>query len=495
MNLENIFDKLSPSEKKQLYEYLRQLDETQAVSRAQVGFMDFVRLVWPSFVLGRHHAIMAAAFEQIANGTLKRLIINLPPRHSKSELSSYLFPAWFLGKYPHKKVIQASNTAELAVRFGRKVRNLIATDTYQRVFPGTKLTQDSRAAGRWDTAVGGEYFAIGAEGTISGRGADLYVIDDPHSEKEALMAPNDPEIFDKVYEWFTSGPRQRLQPGGAICIIMTRWGARDLTGRVLGSGSAAWKVIELPAIMPSGVPLWPEFWPIEELLAVKEDIPPQKWSAQYQQRPVSEEVAIVKPGSWQRWKDRKLPKMDFIIQSWDTALLTTERSNASACTTWGVFTPNEDSKTQHIMLLDALEAKLDFVELKRRAMGEYRHWKPDCLIIEAKAAGSPLIDELRSQGLPVVDFTPTRGQSKLARINAIADLFSSRIVWAPEGNNYDRVIQQMSEFPHGDADDLVDTTTQALLRFRAGGFVRLASDFDDEKNKKLTARFNHPEYY
>jgi len=169
----------------------------------------------------------------------------------------------FLGKFPNKKVIQTAHTAELAVGFGRKVRNLVDQEAYSNIFPGMGLQSDSKAAGRWATNQGGDYFAIGVGGAVTGKGADLLIIDDPHSEQEATLADTSPEIYDKVYEWYTSGPRQRLQPGGAIVIVMTRWSKRDLTGQVVKSsitrGGEEWEVIEFPAILPSGDPLWPEF--------------------------------------------------------------------------------------------------------------------------------------------------------------------------------------------------------------------------------------------
>jgi hypothetical protein len=174
--------------------------------------------------------------------------------------------AWFLGRAPEKKVIQTAHTAELAVGFGRKVRNLVGDTSFQEVFPGTKLRQDSKAAGRWNTNAEGEYFAIGVGGAVTGKGADLLIIDDPHSEQEARSP--DASVFDPVYEWYTSGPRQRLQPGGSIVIVMTRWHQRDLAGQILKAsqqreGSDGWEVIQLPAILPSGKSLWPGYWPKE----------------------------------------------------------------------------------------------------------------------------------------------------------------------------------------------------------------------------------------
>jgi len=270
------------AEQEKLFENVVEYKGALTREKAQVDFMAFIKEMWPGFIHGRHHALMAKKFQDVVDGKCKRLIINLAPRHTKSELASYLLPAWFLGKYPHKKVIQCSNTAELAVGFGRKVRNLVGSEQYSKIFPGVALSADSKAAGRWATSHGGDYFAIGVGGTVTGKGADLLIVDDPHSEQEARLAQGDPSVFDGVYEWYTSGPRQRLQPGGAIIIVQTRWSDKDLTGKVLKSDSTDWEVIELPAIMPSGKPLWPEFWSLGELLALKEELPVYKWNAQSQ---------------------------------------------------------------------------------------------------------------------------------------------------------------------------------------------------------------------
>jgi hypothetical protein len=333
---------LSQPEQEKLLAELEHLARLKKKTKAQTKFLDFTDQVWPTFISGRHHAKMAEAFERVASGKCKRLIINMPPRHTKSEFASYLLPAWFLGKYPHKKVIQTSHTAELAVGFGRKVRNLVDQDVYRDIFPDLHLSADSKAAGRWNTSKGGDYFAIGVGGAVTGKGADLLIIDDPHSEQEAALAEINPDIYDKTYEWYTSGPRQRLQPGGAIVIVMTRWSLRDLTERVLKSsaqrGGEEWEVIEFPAILPSGSALWPEFWPPAELQALKEELPNSKWMAQYQQQPTSEQSAIIKREWWREWEEEEPPPVDFVLQSWDTAFEKTNRSDYSACTTWGCST-------------------------------------------------------------------------------------------------------------------------------------------------------------
>jgi len=425
---------------------------------------------------------MARAFEKVANGEVKRLIINMPPRHTKSEFASYLLPSWFLGRFPGKKIIQTSHTAELAVGFGRKVRNLVDSDRYKDIFPQVALQADSKAAGRWATNYAGEYFAIGVGGAVTGKGADLLIIDDPHSEQEATLAETSPEIYDKTYEWYTSGPRQRLQPGGAIVVVMTRWSKKDLTGQVLKAAAQRsgeeWEVIEFPAILPSGKSLWPEFWSIQELEALRQELPNSKWMAQYQQEPTSDVSAIVKREWWQVWDKDSPPFCSYTIQSWDTAFLKSERADYSACTTWGVFEhPDDTGKMQsNIILLNAFKKRMEFPELKEAAYEEFKYWNPDSIIIEAKAAGSPLIFELRSMGIPVQEFTPSKGNDKIARLNAVADMFASGRVWVPNTHWAEELVEEVASFPSGEHDDLVDSMTQALLRYRRGGFLRLASD-------------------
>ena len=778
-DIPSILAKLSESEQHQLLVELERLQELKDKELAQERFLPFVERVWPSFIPGRHHSKMAAAFEEVANGTCKRLIINMPPRHTKSEFASYLLPAWFLGKFPNKKIIETAHTAELAVGFGRKVRNLVDSEAYKSIFPNVGLQSDSKAAGRWATNHGGDYFAIGVGGAVTGKGADILIIDDPHSEQEATIAQTNPEVYDKTYEWYTSGPRQRLQPGGAIVIVMcmvgntdvlmgdgsttklknikqgdivatyengaistskvlnwksngvdaiytvqtqsgiilqanerhpflvsiegkyqwtrlrdlkpgmqfvstkvvtdqqdhkqnpdyaqpvklvqatiektqthpitpsgimgngrinnvvaenqsplkdcvlpatqnntpqknqplnrielgvlntvtesrvrstttwlknatinamfagnlllqkilgrtgtessvstttilpvklegccvttvtsqldtekrlincasplstysvildqivsitpageaevfdievertenfiangvvshnTRWSKKDLTGQVLKSASARdgeeWKVIEFPAILPSGNPLWPEFWPLTQLEALKNELPVGKWQAQYQQQPTSDVNAIIKREWWQFWDEDEPPRCEFIIQSWDTAFLKTQRSDYSACTTWGVFYKEDDTgiPQANIILLNSLKKRMEFPELKQRAFEEWKEWEPDSLIVEAKASGTPLLFELRAMGIPVQEYTPSKGNDKIARLNAVSDLFASGRVWVPGTRWADELVEEVASFPSGEHDDLVDSTTQALLRFRRGGFIRLASD-------------------
>jgi hypothetical protein len=250
IDLEKI-NRLPPDVRKEFMKTLVQYDQKKKVDKIQNDFMSFVKHVWPEFIEGKHHTKIADKFNKLANGEIKRLIINMPPRHTKSEFASFLLPAWMIGRRPKLKIIQSTHTTELAVRFGRKAKNLMDTEEYKSVFE-TRLREDSQAAGKWETSQGGEYYAAGVGSAITGRGADLLIIDDPHSEQDALNL----DSMERAYEWYTSGPRQRLQPGGAIVLVMTRWNTKDLTGMLLKSQkevkSDQWDIIEFPAILPSG---------------------------------------------------------------------------------------------------------------------------------------------------------------------------------------------------------------------------------------------------
>ena len=489
--------KLSDSDMRVLEAQLIKLEKLKERELCQTKFIKFVEKVWPTFISGAHHKRMADAFERVARGECKRLIVNMPPRHTKSEFASYLLPAWFLGQFPHKKVIQTSHTAELAVGFGRKVRNLVDTEVYHEIFPDLSLSTDSKAAGRWNTSKGGDYFAIGVGGAVTGKGADILIIDDPHSEQEAAMAATNPDVYDKVYEWYTSGPRQRLQPGGSIVIVMTRWALRDLTGQVLKADAQrngeGWEVIEFPAILPSGNPLWPQFWSLGELSALKEELPNSKWQAQYQQNPVGNESAIVKRDWWQWWEEDDPPMCDFILQSWDTAFEKTQRADYSAGTTWGIFTNHKDGNRPNIILLNTYKKRVEFPELKKDVMEEYKAYEPDTIIIEKKASGAPLIYELRAMGIPVQEFTPSKGQDKIARLNSVSDIIASGKVWVPQTRWAEELVDEIAAFPSGEHDDLVDATTLALMRFRAGGFLRLP--VDEPEDIKWFKGYRRERYY
>lgn len=483
------FNHLSDAEIKEALALRERLDLLKKQEICKTNFLEFIDHMWDGFICGRHHKIFAEKLEGIANGTIKRLIVNMPPRHTKSEFASTYFPAWIMGRDPSRKIMQTTHTGELAVRFGRKVRNMMDSDIYKQIFPEVHLSSDSKSAGRWETNKSGEYFAAGVGGAITGRGADLLIIDDPHSEQDAMS----PTAMESCWEWYTSGPRQRLQPGGSIVLVMTRWSGIDLTAKLLEAQKEAladqWEIVEFPAIFPETEnPLWEEFWSLEELLKVKASLPVMKWNAQWMQTPTSEEGSIVKREWWQKWESDTLPNVSYIIQSYDTAFSKKENADYSAISTWGVFRPNEDSPDS-IILLDCQKGRYDFPELKRLAMEEYKYWEPDMVLIEAKASGTPLTHELRRLGIPVVNYSPTRGHDKTTRMHSVAPIFESGLVYAPQKAFAEEMIEECASFPFGANDDLCDTMTQALIRFREGGLLSLHDDYEDNDQAPIVRSY------
>jgi predicted phage terminase large subunit-like protein len=463
-------------------ELLRTYDSESVQEVGKDDFLTFIDHVYPGYKVGPHHKRLAKIFEDIANGKKRRVIVNIAPRHGKSEMISYLAPAWFLGKYPHKKIIMSSHTADLAVNFGRRVRNLVGSEAYRDVFPQIELQADSKSASRWGTNFNGEYFAIGVGGALAGRGADLFIIDDPHSEQEAKTGR--PDVFLPAWEWFQSGPLQRLMPGGSIIIVMTRWSKLDLTGMIVNQMAKEedvdqWEIVEFPAIL-NDKPLWGDFWSLEELLGKKAGMDPRYWQAQYMQNPVSEEGALIKREWWQIWEKDDPPHCEFTIMSLDAAQEANNRADYNALTTWGVFF-NEETNNYAIILLNSIKKRMEYPDLKALVLEEYKEWEPDVFIVEKKSNGSALYQEFRRMGVPIGEFTPGKGQDKIARVNAVSALFQGGVVFAPDRRWAREVIEECNDFPSGTNDDLVDSTTLALMRFRQGGFIRLPSDEPEEE--------------
>jgi len=524
--LEKALPTMSADEKRRTLERMRVYQQALVKDKGAESFLEFIQHVYPDYKIGPHHRRLAKIFEDVANGKKKRVVVNIAPRHGKSEMISYLAPAWFLGKHPQKKVIMASHTADLAVNFGRRVRNLVGSDLYKDIFPQVELQADSKSASRWGTNFQGEYFAIGVGGALAGRGADLFIIDDPHSEQEAKLGRAD--VFLPAWEWFQSGPIQRLMPGGAIIVVMTRWSKLDLTGQIVnqmvkseeGDDVEEWEIVEFPAIIDKKVtlkvteeeivvdrdgnvlldengneivkkvtrektevveaPLWPEFWSIEELRAKRAVLDVRYWNAQYLQNPTSEEGALIKREWWQVWDKEVPPECEFIIMALDAAQETNNRADYNALTTWGVFF-NEETENYNVILLNSIKQRLEFPDLKKLVLEEYKEWEPDAFVVEKKSNGAALYQEMRRMGIPLGEFTPGKGQDKVSRVNAVSDLFRSGIVWAPERRWAKELIEECNDFPSGSNDDLVDSTTLALMRFRQGGFIRLPSDMPDEE--------------
>jgi predicted phage terminase large subunit-like protein len=478
---------MSPEEKAELLEDLEEKERRFKLNQNQTNLLHFAHAIYPGFKEGPHHRKLAKIFSDVIAGKKKRVIINIAPRMGKSEFSSYLFPAFFLGNFPEKKIIMGTHTASLSEDFGRRIRNLIDSDEYKQIFPDTSVAADQKAAGKWSTAKGGQYYAVGVGGALAGRGADLFVIDDPHSEQD--IKANSKATFENAWSWFQTGPLQRLMPGGAIVVIMTRWSLLDLTGKLIdfqtkNPDADQWEIVELPAILNQDTPkeksLWPEQWALEALKAKRANMDPRYWNAQYMQQPAADSASFISRKSWCIWPADDPPKCDYVIQSWDTAHDTKSTSDYSACTTWGVWYNEDDGNSPNLILLDAFKDRMAFPELKEVALKHYKEWNPDAFIVEKKAAGAPLIQELRRMGIPVQEFTPSRGNDKIARVNAVSDLFASGKVWAPDTRWAREVIEEVASFPVGEHDDYVDTTTQALLRYRQGGFISLDSDERDD---------------
>ena len=466
----------------------------EAREKANATFLDFCKYVWPEMLVGEHHKRIAAALDRVVAGKCKRLMIAMPPRHGKSQMGSYLFPAYLMGKLPQSKLIVGSHTAELAQRFGRMIRNLVDDERYSEIFPEMKLSADSKAAGRWNTAQGGEAFFIGKGGAMTGRGGDVVILDDILDEQDAVSET----AMENTWEWYTSGPRQRLQPNGTIIVINTRWKMDDLSGRLLRQQGQLkadqWEILEFPAILPSNTPLWPEYWSLDELEKVKMSIGLKKWNAQWQQQPTNDDGAILKREWWRKWKHDEPPSCEYILQTMDTAYSKKETADFSVIATWGVFHASADSGP-NLILLSVQKGRWDFPELKRIARSEYLYWNPDNVLIEAKATGTPLQQELRKMGIPVTMYSPggrRTGQDKVSRANAVAPILESGMVWYPEGEEFAQdLVEECAAFPNGSNDDQVDVTVMALMRFRQGNFVKL--DEDDDSERDLETRVM--EYY
>ena len=477
----------------ELTEVLAALEELERRRLAQTrhdDLIEFCKAMDPNFKVGRHTRRLGDLLMKMERGEEDRIGVSMPPRHGKSQMVSIYFPAWYLGRNPDKKVLMVSHTGDLAVDFGRKVRNIVDCDAYKEIFRAVTLAPDSKSAGRWNTNMGGEYFACGVGSALAGRGAHFLIVDDPFSEQDVLGGNY--EVFDRVYEWFTYGARTRLMPQGKVAIVHTRWHPNDLIGKLAKDMARTdladqYELFEFPAIFNENTDdekaLWPEFYDLDALHRTKASMPLFQWNAQYQQNPTAEEGALVKREWWRKWEREDPPPCEYIIMTLDAAAETNNRADFTALLTWGVF--SDDNLTQssaNIMLLNAINIRVEFPELKEMAMREYKEWEPDSFIVEKKSNGTPLFQELRRLGIPVQEFTPHRGTGdKIARINAISDIFRSGMVWYPEGHKWaEAVVEQVAAFPASEHDDMVDCVSMALARFRTGGFIRLPTDEPDD---------------
>lgn len=278
--------------------------ELSARQSARAGSLSFAQYTMPGYRVGPQHKLLCDKLDAVERGEIKRLMVFMPPRHGKSELTSKRFPAWFLGRNPDKQIITASYGATLAQGFGRDVRNIVASPEFSALFPDIGVAADSSARDNWHTTKGGIYTAMGVGGGLTGKGAHVALIDDPIKDRQDAESP---VIREAAWDWYRSVLRTRLMPGGAIVLVLTRWHPDDLAGRLLdemenGTGES-WEVLSLPAIADRaddalgrslGEALWPDVFPLSELKNIERSIGPREWSALYQQQPTPGEGVLIK---------------------------------------------------------------------------------------------------------------------------------------------------------------------------------------------------------
>ena len=478
-------------------------DDADLLAAAGADLALYTSLMYPRFQMAAHHQRIIEALEDVEAGRCKRLMIFLPPRHGKSLLASTHFPAWFLGRNPEKFIICTSYGQDMADDFGRLVRNQLQDPLYQAIFPGVTLRADSKAVGRFATNHDGTYFSIGLGGSLTGRGANLLLVDDPVRNMEDADSAKQRAATQSFY---SSAAYTRLMPGGAVVVIQTRWHADDLSGWLLREQAHEnWRVISLPAISPAGDALWPEFFDIDALMNIKRSQSSRVWSALYQQEPVAEEGAIILRHWWQPWltPPSQLEHPDQIIISLDTAYTSKEQNDPSACTVWyvmaGQYTPppnmlpgvplDEPDLRAKMLMRFAWAERLQFNDLLLQITETIESFQipgvPLRLLVEAKASGISIIQELRRRmpGLNVTAITP-KGD-KVSRAHAITSMLEHGRVYAlardeghgPEFRPWaEMVVDQCAAFPVGAHDDLTDTVTQALRYVRDLGVEFFAED-------------------
>src|SRR5579863_55111 len=439
--------------------------KTEIAALARRDLTVYATAMWPSFEAPAHIRLIADKLEAVEQGTIRRLMLFLPPRHGKSLLSTQFLPAWYLGRHPDRFVISASYGQDLADDFGRKVRNLIADPLHAALFPECRLSGDSASMRRFGLTAGGSYYAAGRGGPITGRGAHLLLVDDPLKDADEARSET---IRGGLHEWYGSVAYPRLQPGASIIVVQTRWHMDDLAGWLLREHvEEGWDVVSLPAIAEcdgdfrhEGEALWPEAYPLTVLEQIRQAVGSAAWASLYQQRPAAAEGAVFKR-AWFEQRYTVPPKFSRIVQSWDCAFKTGRENDFSVCSTWG-------AAENGFYLLHGWRARVEFPELKRRLVELVREWNPTAILVEDAASGQSLVQELRSTALPILPIKPDG--DKVSRASAVTPLIESGRVYLPESANWlTDFLDELAAFPVGVHDDCVDSMTLAL------GYLRLNS--------------------
>jgi predicted phage terminase large subunit-like protein len=432
-----------------------------AIALAGSDLACFSAIAWPRFELAHHHRLIIDNLEAIERGQIDRLMIFMPPRHGKSLLASQLFPAWWLGRHPDRSVIASSYGQELATDFGRKVRNHVAEPLFTRIFPKAKVSSDSTSAHRFNLLSGGAYYGVGATGPLTGRGADLLLIDDPIKNREDA---NSESYRRSLKDWFEGVAYTRLQPDSAIVVISTRWHQDDLCGWLLREHPEEnWTVLNMPAVAEAdegwrreGDALWPSKFPLVKLEKIREAVGGAVWSALYQQRPAAAEGSLFKRDWWKSFDAMTMPPFERIVLSLDTAFKAGASNDYSVGLVLGV------GRTGYYVL-DIWRGKVEFPELKRKVDMLATRWPSlDVMLIEDKASGQSLIQELQTNSrLPVRAIKVD--SDKVTRAHAVTALVEAGRVFLPRDASWlTDFVEEISAFPAAPHDDQVDAFTQAL---------------------------------